>query len=655
VGSSFTRVCRTLLFILLVALSIGYPSSRLRFSGGSLLWAAEDLPVAPEDERWLRRKPEVARVIIGGNEHVSERDIRRRMELNPSSAWATFGLRRKNRVLHGAWERDRRAIIDLLETYGFLQAKVVINIRQDEKNKRAIVEVFVNEGPRTVWGKLTVTGEKRELSGKTYRWLKELKRGEPANPRLLRRTCGLCQSAYADYGYPYARFVASLQIDSTKWDTAHIAITVDPGPQVHFGQVEVVGNTYTKTGVVRRELAFKPGDLYSRRKIIESQNNIYRTGLFTFTRLQVKVDSIDTIAGQDPDFNVKVVERKPSYVEATTGAGQDEHYDLTWDYSLEWGTRNWFGTGRRWALQAKSEFRTVPDHLTKWTVLYHRFAARYTEPWIFGLRLPTTLEFTYEPGVRSDVQPYRIEKMGGALSFHTWSGLTKKAWLSLVYENVNIYGIDDPQQRQDILEEAGISITRKIVWAIEKDSRPNIFVPTSGSLTRLDAEYAGGFLGGDVGFYKVVGSWARYQTVAASVLASRLKFGWVKKAGRQKRAVPTIDRFYLGGANSIRGYQENSVGPMTAGAPAGGGVMGVVNLELRTPVIWKLWFTVFGDAGNNWVRFSDMDPEDILVSLGVGLQYVSPVGPLRLDYARRVVHPGHPTSDRLHLAILFSF
>jgi outer membrane protein insertion porin family len=78
-------------------------------------------------------------------------------------------------------------------------------------------------------------------------------------------------------------------------------------------------------------------------------------------------------------------------------------------------------------------------------------------------------------------------------------------------------------------------------------------------------------------------------------------------------------------------------------------------LELRTPVKGKLWFTLFGDAGNNWLRFRDIRLDDMLVSMGVGLQYLAPVGPIRLDYARRVVHPGHPKSDRVHLSILFSF
>ena len=69
----------------------------------------------------------------------------------------------------------------------------------------------------------------------------------------------------------------------------------------------------------------------------------------------------------------------------------------------------------------------------------------------------------------------------------------------------------------------------------------------------------------------------------------------------------------------------------------------------------KLWFTLFGDAGNNWPAFHEVSLKEMLISVGVGGQYVAPVGPIRLDYARRVLHPGHPASDRVHLSILFAF
>jgi outer membrane protein insertion porin family len=618
-------------------------------------WAVDKLPVAEPDENWLRRKPEIEKLIITGNEHLSEREIRGQMEMVPRSMLGGLGLRKRPRILRDAWQRDRQALVELYQRHGFLQARVIITIRRIEHNERAIIEVFVDEGRRTVWGTIAVSADSSVAAGKIHRWLRQLHLGEPANPVLLRQTLLQCQSTYADYGLPYAQFATRWDIDSTSWDTAHLAIEVQPGPVVHFGKVEISGNSRTRTNIIRRELAFAPGTLYSRKLINESQNNIYRTGMFTFTRLLVQTDStsFDTLPNLAPDFIVKVVERKPSYIDFSTGAGQDVQQDLTWDYSVEWGTRNWLGTGRRWALQAKSEFRAVAGQLINWTILYHRFVARYTEPWIFGVRLPTTAQVSYEPRVRSAIHQYWLTKIAGELSFTISSGLTRKAWFSLIHEDVK-FDIDSLNSRQ-LRQDEGVLITRKLTLTLEKDSRPNILVPTSGSLTRLETEWAGGFLGGDAGFYKVVGSWARYQMYAASVFATRFKIGYVNELSHE-HPVPTIDRFYSGGANSIRGYQENRVGPSADdGSPSGGRIFGITNIEMRTPVIWKLWFTVFGDMGNNWDKPKDMKLTHILLTLGVGVQYTSPVGPLRLDYGRRVIHHGHPASDRMHLSILFSF
>jgi len=577
------------------------------------------------------------------------------MEMVPRSILGTISLRKRPRILRDAWQRDKQAILELCHHHGFLQARVYMSIRPDKQNNRAVIEVFIDEGPQTFWGGIALVNDSSLIAGRAYRWLKQVHRGKPANPTLLQQVLLQCQLTYADYGHPYAQFAPRWDIDATSWDTAHIAIAVQPGPEAHFGTIDIAGNAYTKTPVIRRELDFRPGDLYSRKRITDSQNNIYRTGMFTFTRLQIRTDStsFDTLPNLTPDFTVKVVERKPSYIDFSTGAGQDVQQDLTWDYSVKWGSRNWFGTGRRWSLQAKSEFRTVETKITDWAVLYHRFVAQYTEPWIFNLRLPTTLQLSFEPRVRSAIHQYWLRKIAGELSFQVSSGLTRKAWLSFVHEDVK-FDIDSLNSYQ-LRQTEGVSITRKITVSVEKDSRPNILVPASGSLSRLDLEWAGKFLGGDAEFYKVVGSWARYQMYAASVLATRFKVGYVKElSGRFP--IPTIDRFYLGGANSIRGYQENHVGPLAEdGSPSGGRVFGIANIEMRTPVIWKLWFTVFGDAGNNWNKPRDMKFSNVLLTLGVGVQYISPVGPLRLDYGRRVIHQGHPASDRMHLAILFSF
>lgn len=611
---------------------------------------AQDTTLTGEDfARWLRRRPNIARIEVAGNAALKTARIRNVMELKTASFWAKFGLRERPRLLPLAIERDQASIKREYRALGFWDADVDIQARPGREPESAHLTVLVTENTRSYWGDIQVTGDHTDLVSRIARYTAPLSRGRPADSLSLAMAQLRMVAECANRAHPAARVHTAI---TRRPDTIDVRFDLSSGPDVVLGEITYEGLVHTRESVVRRELRLSPGQPYSRRRLDERQQDVYATGLFTFVRLDPQY--ADTASDQAPrtaDLRLRVVERPPSFLGFRTGAGQDQDRDLTFDYAVDWGSRNWLGSARRYALTATSTFVVV----TEWRVLHHRFSGNYVEPYLFGFRLPTTLELAYEPRVRSATQDYRIEKMSGELSVTRRFKRVHRIWSALIYERVNISGIP-AERREDLLEEEGITIKRRWAFALERDTRPNLFVPTSGALTRLSTEFVGGFLGGRSDFYKVDLSWARYQIISdPTVLASRIRLGW---AGLHSGGdfIPTIDRFYLGGANSIRGYSENTVGPAdTLGSALGGEVIALLNLELRTPVTRKFWFTLFGDLGNNWARFSDIELESMLMSLGIGWQYIAPVGPLRIDYARRVLHHGHPASDRIHLSILFSF
>jgi len=599
--------------------------------------------------QWIRKRPILSRIEIAGNRAVKTKDIREVMQVSPAGFWSRLRLRARP-ILHPTMlGREGASIQREYRRLGFWDAAVTVSAVPYRDDEHAAMRVSIDEGMRSYWGALAVSGEQRALVSRLERRAARLTRGMPADSLALALTAAQMQAECANLGHPLARISQTV---SHRGDSVDIVFGLDAGSGITFGNVAIDGLSHTRESVVLREVRFKPGDIYSRERLIERQQDLYNTGLFTLVRMDpAYTDTNSSAAKRTADLKVRVVERPPSYIGFHTGAGQDPDRDLTLDYALEWGSRNWLGTGRQWALTAQSGFVVV----TEWRVLHNRFAGRYTEPWIFGLRLPASLTIAYEPGVRSPTQNYRIEKMSGELNVTRRFRKFNRIWSSLVYERVNIYGIPQ-EQRQSLLDEAGITIKRRWKMALERDTRPNLFLPAAGARTRLDFDYVGGLLGGASDFYKVDFSWARYQVISTpTILATRLRVGW---AGLHSGGtiIPTVDRFYLGGANSIRGYSENSVGPVnTLGVPTGGRVIALANFELRTPMTGKLWFTLFGDAGNNWPAFHEISLKEMLISVGVGGQYVAPVGPIRLDYARRVLHPGHPASDRVHLSILFAF
>jgi outer membrane protein insertion porin family len=293
-----------------------------------------------------------------------------------------------------------------------------------------------------------------------------------------------------------------------------------------------------------------------------------------------------------------------------------------------------------------------------WQNLSNRFTFGFVEPWFLNTRTPFSLDLYYEPGVKSVIQPYRIESYGGNFNFSREHKKFLKLYLTFSYQQVKVYGIA-PELLEEFKNEQGISIRRKVDITVENDTRPNPFVPTSGSYFQLFNQLVGGFLGGDNHFYKLIWTWSRYNTLGkpneVDVLATRIKIGYEQRLF-QNKYIPTYDRFYAGGAYTIRGYSENTLGPKGPGGDnIGGGVMLLINAEMRKSLFWKFGYTVFVDAGNVWAEPENVKLSSVRLTGGLGAQFFTPIGPIRLDYARRILRNGDPAEGMWHLAILYAF
>jgi outer membrane protein insertion porin family len=228
-----------------------------------------------------------------------------------------------------------------------------------------------------------------------------------------------------------------------------------------------------------------------------------------------------------------------------------------------------------------------------------------------------------------------------------------RAELGAIYEQVNI--TDIPVELIDSLkEDAGISVLPKLTFRLERDTRNNLLLPIRGTVYRLDVEYVGGFLGGDEDFVKLTTNWSRYQNFYGSnIYAWNYRLGWAVGTASDPH-VPITDRFAFGGGRSLRGYTSLNI-EAVEGKLSRGRVLIQTNQEIRRPLIWKFWASTFVDAGNIYEDFKHIRWDNILVSGGVGLQYISPVGPIRLDYGHRLIRGDYPRGGRFHISILYAF
>jgi outer membrane protein insertion porin family len=588
----------------------------------------------------------IKKIEIEGNKYFSQKKIQEWMSLKKSGFWS------KKKFSPAKAEIDQYAIDSLYHTNGFLEAKTKISSVPWEKDE-VLIKVLISEGVQTKIKSIKKEGGGLpSLARKENSVLDKVKIGGPLNFSQLEELKFEINTIYANAGYPYAQIQPKVTIDENRTG-ADVFFEIKAGEIVNFGEVEFAGLGKTKTKVVKRELSFKPGDIYSREKILESEQRVYSTGLFSYLSLKIKDPEGKP---KSPDFVLKVAERKPAYLGFKGGLAQTQQQDLTLDFSGEWGNRNLWGSSRKLSFSAFSNFNLVK--LTHWKNIKNQFKLTFVEPWFLGTRTLSNLDLFWEPGVKSAVQIYRIETYGGNLNFSREFKRYIKLWVTASYQKVNIYGI--PTAEKEIYKkEQGINVRRLISFSGEKDTRENIFIPLRGSYTQFFIQTVGGFLKGDNHFVKTTFSWARYNNLGKpekiNVLATRIKLGYAEQIFKDQ-IVPTFDRFYLGGASTIRGYTENSLGPKDQlGKDAGGKIMAIINLEYRRELFWKFGYTVFVDCGNLWSEVKDMHFTDFRLTSGLGIQFFTPIGPLRIDYGRRIILAGDEPGGRLHLSILYAF
>ncbi|UCG60572.1 MAG: BamA/TamA family outer membrane protein [Candidatus Zixiibacteriota bacterium] len=631
-----------------------------------LLWSSgSGQTIDRETLRWMRDRPiidsiEITIEPVTIRDSITASDVRAQMYSKKWNPLHWLRGERRSHLQRETLDRDTLEIKYLYLTRGFLGVKVGETFEMDQKDSSAIVKVHIDPGREYIYGQTGVTGDfKPAFNNLLARPHRKLKESKPVNLLAVQQATFDMKTVLANNGYPYAK--VSFEFDTvTAPPEADLTFKVQTGSKVHFGEVEVVGSKNYPESVARRELTFKKGDLYRRKDILDSQRRLFESGYFSYLQLSQAGNNGDSL---NPDFQLRIRERKPKFVNIKTGAGQSELKDLIWDFSLGVGKRNFFGS-RRVSLTSDYSFSLGQES----RLITHRYRLRYTEPWLLGIRMPLTLTGEYEPPIKSTLQDYTITQWTVSASTTKWYELKIKITAGIEYNEVKI--TDVPEETvQELKEAEGISVRRRMFTTYRRDSRDNIFIARSGSLTDLAVEFVGGFLGGDDDYYKIEASWARYRVVWPGwTWATRFKGGYATEFG-DSPDVPTEERLYLGGANTIRGFRENTLGPLREdGSAEGARISLICNQEFRWKTIqvlrWiplkvfetlPLYQSIFLDVGNGFRNGEEIAWENLAVSYGAGFQIVSPAGPIRIDYARRVKTEKYDFDSRWHFTILYAF
>ena len=573
----------------------------------------------------------VGRVRIVGVHALKPSDVRQVI------ATSSPGLLARGRLVDAELKDDAEAVAGLYRSKGYRDAKVGKPEVADGKRPLTLDVTFrIEEGPRYTVDKRTFTGESKLTEAELAKDLETIP-GRPFDAATVNADVSTIGGRYQAKGFVDARIDASVKPAAGEAGTGRredVGFSIFEGEPVTFGKTILRGFRKTRLSVLERTLAHKEGEPFDPAKLLESGRNLDRLGVFS------RVDT--TYFPTDPETKsrtvvVSVVEGKPWSLIYGVGAEYQSGRDRAFSPRLSLGAsyNNLFGR----AIIASGEVR--------WSRIETRAYFVLREPSILDSKMP----LTFTALVGNDFQQgYEVKRAGAYLD--TMKPLSEHVRASLRYQ----YEIVQPSQDPGLGPDQRINQKNKISSlgpGISWDRRDDPINPRSGWLVTGDLKWAFPLFTADADFLRATLLASFYRPWRDSVFAFAFRTGAIQPLGpcivsennpcdprRPNLEIPIPERLFLGGRTTHRAFIQDALGipgetlTYDADGPVGygGNFMLLFNAEWRLRLAGALGMTFFFDAGQVWADYSRVNLSQIRLGAGAGVQYLTPVGPIRLEY-----------------------
>lgn len=589
---------------------------------------------------------ELDRVSFTGNDSFGQDRLRALVATSPR-------LLLSGRLVDEVLQEDLANLRSFYLLQGFSQVEVGPP-QVDESQGRLRVTIPIVEGPRSEVGRLRLHGVERASAAELLTTL-PLATDGPYHPRLLERTLDAVKAFYEERGF--ADTQVSADVGWSEEGRAEVDLRVLEGTRLLVDRVIVRGNRRTEAELIRRTVDLAPSQPIDTRLLLDVQRRLYALGIFS--EVEVRLAPASPFSDLR-DVLVRVEEGANRRL--TYGAGYDSEDGLRGLFGYSHG--NLFGQGVSARFDARASDRR------------QQVRALVRQPYLAGWNLPVTYSLF---AIDEEEETFTSLRRGLQAGIERLSE-RRELGLLATYKIVEIDDADPALERltlDPLLSEVEIaSLTPRLVL----DRRDDPLVPSRGWSSSLQLEYAFPLAGADVEFFKLFTQNAGYLDLGRlGVLGASLRLGAIEPAGTPALStvdpaapealasseVPISERFFAGGRSSHRAYRrdelaipcrsalfdrgsgQTEVVPLAecealvaAGVPLseigravpfGGNGLALLNLDYRFPIAGAVGGTLFFDAGNVWADWRDLDPADAKLGAGVGLRYLSPIGPLRLE------------------------
>jgi outer membrane protein insertion porin family len=566
-------------------------------------------------------KVRIKRINAEGNKVISTRRIKKAMD---TKEWWFFsfitssGYYKKERM-----ESDIEKIRDLYFNNGFIKVAVgEPKIQLTDDKKGMIITIPVSEGDQFKISSI-------EFSGNKVFGDDEIKKRITMGPNNvfskenLKKDILSISELYSENGYVLVSIAPDVIPDESK-KLAKVTLKIDEGDRYKIGRIEISGNTKTRDKVIRREVRFDEGDIFNSAKIKRSYERINNLNFFETVEIIPKPQPEEKLV----DMDIKVKERPTGFFSIGGGYSSEEGAIAMIDLTQG----NLFGRGQTVKIRGELSGRTSYYDIT------------FRDPWLMDKPI------LFSANIYKITREYiDYDKKATGFGISLGKILSEYWWGDIAYnfENAEIYNISD-EASTIVKDQEGKRITSSITPSLVRDSRDNYLDPSKGSRKSIYLTYAG--IGGDNYFVKSEIDSAWYFPIGKTTVMFRGRFGVA--TGVWGRKLPLYERFYLGGIYTIRGLGYGEAGPRDkeTGEEIGGTEELIFNTEYIFPIVSdaKLKGVVFFDAGNAYESFNDFGT--LRYTTGVGVRWISPIGPIRIEWGYNIDRKPGEQSSRVEFA-----
>jgi len=578
----------------------------------------------------------IKRISFVGNEHFRDGTLREKIRTTETKWW-NF-LSSDDRFDPDRLNLDRELLRKFYLSEGYADFRVVSAVAELSPNRDGFFITFtINEGERYKFGKVEVASHFEGLKVEQLKSYLTMSSGDWYDADEVDKTVTAISDAVGTLGYAFVDVRPNIRRNKDNL-TVDVTFDVQEGPRVYVERINISGNTRTLDKVIRREFRLAEGDAFSTAKVRRSQQRLKNLGFFE------KVD-ISASPGSAPDktnLNVNVVEQSTG--EISFGAGYSTTGGILGDISIR--ERNLLGKGQDLRLGLSlGSLSTLID-------------LSFTEPYFLDRPMAAGFDIFRTSNDRQSIASYSDRSLGFALR-SGWS-LTEHTRQSVRYtlRQTEIYNVQ-PFASLIVQSQAGSSITSEVSESIAWDTRDQRLNPTKGWLARHTVAVGG--LGGTEYYLRTTVDGVYYQGIFEDIVASiGGSAGFV--APFNNSVLRLGNRFFVGGDN-LRGFRVGGIGPRDANTTdALGGqyfYTGTAELSFPVPGLPKelpLFGKAFVDVGSLWgvvdnsSLFNILDSQVMRVAPGFGVQWISPFGPIRLDYAIPIQQAPWDKTENLHVS-----